>query len=248
MILLDATINDNALADVSPAIVVYDIAETASETENSIPFAMGNGSRFLRQQRTGLAVTLQFAIREQDVAQRMAIYAAVQEWATGGNLLSRNDRAGQLLTIDNVSIPGMPSALKWTDILAVTFHAYSDPYWRSQETVSTTITDRGSLTVPGTAPECKASAVITPTGELTTVTIDTGLSRITLDELTHSQPISIGHDANGYLSISSAGQSLLLHRTIDSSDELLVACGTNAISVTANVPVSVEISARGAWL
>ena len=248
MNLFECAIDGAYLSELPYNIVLYDIIEAPDESINSTPKSIGNGSAYIRQQRESLTVTLRLAIREQDTAKRMEAFAAVQQWAKGGGILTRGDREGQLLAVECVMQPAMASALKWTELVDLAFVAHGDPYWRSTETVSTTITDRGSLTVPGTAPECKASAVITPTGELTTVTIDTGLSRITLDELMHTQPISIGHDANGYLFISSAGQSLLLQRTIDSSDELLVACGTNAISVTANVPVSVEISARGAWL
>lgn len=248
MNLFECAIDGAYLSELPYNIVLYDIIEAPAESIASTPKSIGNGSAYIRQQRESLSVTLRLAIREQDTAKRMEAFAAVQQWAKGGGILTRSDRVEQLLAVECVTQPVMASALKWTEMVDLTFVAHGDPYWRSTETVAATITDRGSLIVPGTAPECKAAAVITPTGELTTVTIDTGLSRITLDELMHTQPINIGHDANGYLSISSAGQSLLLQRTIDSSDELLVACGANAISVTANVPVSVEISARGAWL
>ena len=246
----ECTLNGAPLSDVAENIFLYDIIEAPAESITSTPKSISNGSTFVRQQRESLTVTLRLAIREQDTAKRMEAFAAVQQWAKGGGILTRSDREGQQLAVECVMQPSMASALKWTELVDLTFVAHGDPYWQGVEPVSVTLTGSGSIAVPGTANTAKATAIITPTGNLTAVTIKTGASTIALEDMDipQGQTVVIGYDADGYLYMESGGDSLLLYRTVTSSDELRVLCGGDTVTVTADTDVSVQLTARGAWL
>lgn len=250
MNLFECAVNGVFLSDLPYNIVLYDMTEAASESVTSTPKSISDGAVFVRKQRESLFFTLRLAIREQDTARRTAAFAAVQGWAKGGGTLTRSDRPDQELLIDHVQQPVMQSALKWTDIVDITFQAYAFPFWQGVEPVTVTLNDDGSITVPGTADTAKASAVITPDGELTAVTISTGACVVSLEDLSipAGQALTIGYDDSGYMRIESGGESLLLNRTVDSSDELCVLCGGDTASVTANTAVTVELTARGVWL
>lgn len=250
MIYFNATVDGKPLSEVSPQIVLYDIVENASGSTTATPKAVYDGSHFVRSQRSSLSVSLRIAIREQGTEERMRILSDVQTWARG-RILTRSDRPDQELLIDHVQQPVMQSALQWTGYVDVIFTVYVMPFWRGSIPEETTITGAGYVTAPGSAERCTADVTITPTGgTLTKVIIQTAESSITLEGISipAGESIVIDHDEGGYIRIMHGSNSLLIDRTVDSSDDLYLPTGRSEVSVTGNVDVSAVFSVRGAWL
>lgn len=80
--------------------------------------------------------------------------------------------------------------------------------------------------------------------------IQTAESSITLEGISipAGESIVIDHDDGGYIRIMHGSNSLLIDRTVDSSDDLYLPTGRSEVSVTGNVDVSAVFSVRGAWL
>lgn len=250
MHLFDCAVDGNALSSLPFNIIVYDISDEPIEKTTATPYGIGNGSFFTRSQRESLSVAIRLAVREQDTVRRTAAFAAIQTWARG-RILTRSDRPDQELLIDHVAQPVMQSALQWTGYVDVTFTAYTLPYWRGSTPEETTINVAGSVFAPGNAETCTADVVVTvESGTLTELYIVTDKSSITMEGISipAGESIVIAHDYNGYLSIKHGNTSLLLDRTVDSSDDLLLPCGRSTVSVTGNTSVTATISTRGAWL
>lgn len=250
MHLFDCAVDGNALSSLPFNIIVYDITDEPSEKITATPYGIGNGSFFTRSQRESLSVTVRLAVREQDTVRRTAAFAAIQTWARG-RIFTRSDRPDQELLIDHVAQPVMQSALQWTGYVDVTFTAYALPYWRGSIPEETTINGAGYVNAPGSAERCTADVTITPTGgTLTMVILQTAESSITLEGISipAGESIVIDHDEGGYLRIMHGSNSLLIDRTVDSSDDLYLPTGRSEVSVTGNVDVSAVFSVRGAWL
>lgn len=248
--LYDVTLNGVPLSTVSPSIFVVDITETPADSVTTQPKPLHNGSRRIRQQRESLIVTVSYALREQSVERRLEIMQLVQKWAQKGGFLTRSDRPGQRLRVVCDTPPRIDSALKWTEVLQLSFTAYDEPFWESLSPVSCTTTGKKQLFVPGTAQDVRASATVTVTGStLTSLTVATGCGSIKLAGMSIQQNgvIDIGYTDDGYLYIRSGDASLMLDRTIDSSDELRVPVGYSDVQVSGNTGVSMILTARGAW-
>lgn len=248
----ECSLNGVNLSGISPAIVITDITEAVTESATVEARPLGNGSRFLRKQRERLDVTVSFAIREQDITRRQLISHQVQKWARDGGYLIRNDRSDQRLKVVCTGIPVLESALHWTDIFTATFTAFESPFWESTALSSVTLTDTGTLYVPGTAETAKAAFVLTNTGSstLNTATIRTGASTMSFSSLgiPANGKLEVGYDDNGYLYIKANGASAFGTRSTGSSDDFLVKCGYSEIRFTSNVAARLRVTARGVWL
>lgn len=248
----ECSLDGKPLSAISPSIFITDIREDAPPDRiTAEPYAIHNGSRYIRKQRESLSVSVEFAIREQDEARRMEVCQLIQKWAKNGGYFARSDRPGQRLRVRCETLPSVASALKWTEILSVVFTAYEQPYWESMAATSATTDSKKTVFVPGTADHCRANATITATGGvLTRLTIITGESTIVLSgiDIPAGGVVEIGHDDNDYLYIRSGSASLMAYRTPESADDLLLPCGHSEVFVAGNVLVSMTINARGLWL
>lgn len=248
----ECSLDGKPLSAISPSIFITDIREDAPPDRiTAEPYAIHNGSRYIRKQRESLSVSVEFAIREQDEARRMEVCQLIQKWAKNGGYFARSDRPGQRLRVRCETLPSVASALKWTEILSVVFTAYELPYWESVAATTVTTTGKKAVFFPGTADHCRANATIIATGgTLTSLTITTKASTISLQgiNIANGGKVEIGHDDNGYLFIHSGSTSLMAYRTETSDDDLLIPCGQSEINVSGNVAVSMSLSARGVWL
>lgn len=245
-----AALDGAQLAAIDESIVITDLRESADEIITAETGSIGNGSRFVRSKREKLTVTVDFCIREQDTARRMAVLARVQRWAAAGGLLTRDDRPGKRLRVLCDTPPALKSAMGWTDTFSVSFSAYRWPFWESIAITSITTDGHSKIFVDGTA-ACKADAHIAADADgLTELAVTTACGSIRLDDLalTAGQAVEIDHTEDGYLRIRCGDQSLLANRTPDSSDDLLLPAGHSDVHVSGNVPVRMTLRARGAWL
>ena len=246
------------LQDLDESIVIEDIREIAPNVTRQFASAAGrDGSRMLFHRRDMLRVEIMLMIREQDPERRHSICQEINRWATNGQYLTTNDRVGQRLRVVRDEPLMTISVMRWTQSLKLTFAAYERPYWEDETPtfirwVSAKQQHEGVLFLPGTAEKAPAEAEIIPAqGGSGDVTVRVGDTVITLAglTLTAGQAVRIGYDASGLMEIRNGGVSVMKSRTGESSDELLAVPGqSSAISITAPVPVTAVVSARGCWV
>ena len=238
------------LHDIDPAIRVIDVKEHVPACRlDVLPRAMGDGQHVTRRSRDALSVTVSFVIREYAPQRRKAILQEILVWAQG-SVLQLGDRPGQQLTVEADALPSLQSALKWTEACAVTFTARNIPYWEASFPAESTT---AVLEPQGNVPCCPLDIRWTSqqTGNIT-LAIETPLSRMVFSDM----PVSVGqtfvvfHTA-GLLAATVAGQDALPFRTPESSDDLLIPCGTGStvtITVDGTPAAGYTLSARGRWL
>lgn len=230
------------LHEIDPTIYILDIQEDPAQMDiSTAPKAGGAGRFVVTRQRQTLSVTILFAIREQDVTRRKAIMQKVIAWAKGGKYLAINDRPDQRLRVEVDELPTIQSALRWTQELSITFTAYAFPFWENTYTDSLTTSGAASMSVAGDADSAPVDVSITPSGDAVTVRADQ--TTITLTDL--SGAVEITHGDDGLLRIMSGGESILSHRTPESSDDLTATPGrVNDFSIEGG---TATFRVRGVW-
>lgn len=244
-------LNGLSLQDVDPSIRITDVQELApSQLTATTAMAMGDGLRLLRRNRQSMSVAVCLIIREYSMSRRKAALAAVLAWARQGGWLSLGDRPGQRLNVIADALPSLTSALRWTEILTLRFTAYEAPFW--EEAAPTCILPGRKVHLPGNGPAAPVDFCWETPGGNVSLCIQTPLSRIHLDSLPTSpgQQLGMAH-MGGVPIITLDGKDMLVYRTADSSDDLLLASGeTSIVEATANgAPIqNITLMARGRWL
>lgn len=230
------------LHEIDPTIYILDIQEDPAQMDiSTAPKAGGAGRFVVTRKRQTLSVTILFAIREQDVTRRKAVMQKVIAWAKGGKYLAINDRPDQRLRVEVDELPTVQSALRWTQDLSITFTAYAFPFWENAYTDSLTTSGAASMSVAGDADSAPVDVSITPSGS--TVTVKADRTTITLTDL--SGDVEITHGDDGLLRIVSGGESILSHRTPESSDDLTATPGrVNDFSIEGG---TATFRVRGVW-
>lgn len=241
---------------IDPDIYVTDVQETpASYDATTLQRANGDGLRVLRRLRESLQVRVAFMVRETDVGRRRDIVQRVDAWAMGGKYLSLGDRPGQRLRVMCETLPGITSALKWTQELSMTFTAYAMPYWEADTPMRAVFSGTGGTAVirnAGTAP-CFLEAEISNTSgdTLSGVALEAdghamGFSGLALGA---GKTLKLFYDDNWLLRAEVDGASVLNRRTADSVDDLMLPPGkTTTVTIAADKAVSVTLKARSLWL
>lgn len=231
------------LHDISPSIYVTDIQESEPQMDIiTSARALGDGLHMVRKARKSLSVVVYFVIREYDTARRKAVLQDVIAWARNGTYLSISDRPDQRLKVEVDKYPTITSAMDWTQELAITFTAYTFPYWESALVEKVHTSSSAKLIVAGNAPRAPVDATITTSAS--SVVIKAGESVISLVGV--GGIVRIRHDSAGILRITQDGTPILSRRTPASSDDLYAIPGKeNDFSVTGGTAV---FSVRGVWL
>lgn len=230
------------LHEIDPTIYILDIQESPAQMNvSTAPKAGGYGQFVVTKQRQSLSVTISFAIREYDVARRKAIMQKVIAWAKSGKHLAINDRPDQCLRVEVDELPSIQSSLRWTQESSITFTAYAFPFWENDYTDSLTTSGAASMSVAGDADSAPVDVSVIPSGD--TVTIKADQTTITLTDL--SGNVDITHGDDGLLRIVSGGESILSHRTPESSDDLTATPGrVNDFSIVGGIAT---FHVRGVW-
>ena len=234
-----------------PALRVTDLTELAPRTRmESLPMGR-HGRRVLQQTRESLTVRVHLRCPEYDPVRRRIAMGKLHAWAVSGGVLTTSDRPGLQLMVDYASLPAM-SALSWSDELLVDLTACAVPFWEYEGETSVTTAASAALTLPGTAPECPVSVAVTNTGAspLTTLTLTCGETQMTFSDLAlPAGGVFTLNIADGLLRADAAGESVLMHRSADSSDFLLAPGGVSTpVSVQSDQAVSAVFSGRGRLL
>lgn len=244
-------LNGLGLQDIDPTVYITDVQEYAPEPLlTTAPRALGDGLHVLRQSRQSLSVAVRFALREYQPARRSAILQKIRGWAAQGGSLTTSQRPGQRLMVDPAALPAH-SALRWTEELTLLFTARIAPYWEEAYPVQSSVPI--TLTLPGDAPaapmELRWPCTATASADMTITTPLSSLSFHALPAIV-GQELVISHKA-GVLTAFIGETDVLPCRTPESSDDLLLPCGTPAlVSVKVNGADAqgCTVSARGRWL
>lgn len=231
------------LHEIDPTIYILDIQENPANIDvSTAPKAGGYGRFVVTRQRQTLSVAILFAIREYDVVRRKAILQKIITWAKGGKALAINDRPGQHLRVEVDELPTITSALQWTQAISIVFTAYDFPFWVEDYASELVVSGDASMYVSGNADISPVDATIIPTSN--TITVKADKTTITVTNVPGKVEISHGDD--GILRITSNGQSILSHRTPESSDYLNVAPGRiNKFSVSGG---TATFKIKGVWV
>lgn len=234
-----------------PALRVTDITELPPRRRIATVPTIRHGLRLLTRVRESLTVRISFVIPEYDPARRRALLQKLHAWADPGGALTTSDRPGQLLHVACDTLP-MLSALAWSDVVNIDLTAYETPFWQQAEETCVITSGEAVLTLPGDAEDVPVSCTVTNTGSsaVTTVTLVCGSTQMTFSGLSLHPGESLVLDASGaHLSAAVNGESMLMHRTGESSDLLLADSGAaTPVSVTADGTVSAAFHARGRLL
>lgn len=230
------------LHEIDPTIILTDIIEQPAAVDVvSYPRAQGSGTRVSKRTRQSLSVSVRFRIWEYNVTRRKAVMQKVIAWAKGGKRLAVNDRPAQRLRVEVDELPTIQSALHWQQEISLTFTAYAFPFWENDYADSLTTSGAASMYVAGDADSAPVDVSITPSGSKVTVKADQ--TTITLTGI--SGDVEISHGDDGLLRIVSGGESILFHRTPESSDDLFVTPGrVNDFSIEGG---TATFRVRGVW-
>lgn len=249
------SLNGNELHDIADSVIIRDVQEKAMALQmNTLPIGRGNGLRVTRSSRDSLTITVMVEVHEYGIEERTEVINRMALWARSGGILKANHRKDQQIYVKCTELPTVASALKWTDVIRLTFVAFENPFWESanEKTVTTAnlSSSSGTLNLDGDGDNVLISADVVAGGSLNTLTISVNGRSMSFEGLGigNGGVLSIGYNNDGIQYIRQGGMSKMACRMIDSVDDLLANVGSNSFSVSANVPVRVTLKARGVFI
>ena len=261
--LFEATLDGVAFSSIAPELILVDIHEDAPRMDTvSSSMPLRPGMLRTRNVRQSLSVTLRYVVRTQDVARRAAVHDLVTAWALRGGRLTINSRPGKELAVVLDTPPSLGSSLKWTEEVALAFTAYAWPYWQSATppSVSAALAAHNGayvlhdvLTVGGSLDALCTMTVYGLGGDLNSLRVAVGDTYFQLEGLglPAGGVLMIGYSEERLLHITPIGvedtASRLHCRTAESSDDLMAPPGEVPISVEADAPCTVRVTAKEMW-
>lgn len=248
-----AWINDRALTEIDPDIIITDILytpiqRTFATTQFTARHGSLSGKDFIAENR----VSVSFMVRKYSTEERQTVCQAINAWCYNGGWLKVSDRPGQKMYVECTKPAVIPSVLRWLDVITVEFCAYEYPFWvdETPKTVELDAGDTGSVYMM-CALDTEAEATITAGAALTSVTVSCGDTSITLASLSIASGATITiryTEKEHILEIKSGTTDLMTYRTSASSDDLIAQPGENALGFTASGAATCVFSFRGAYL
>ena len=175
----EAYMDGVALSSISDKLLITNINHEAPKiTNRSSQLANRHGLYIYGRYKESARVTITFALRIYDIAERQQACQEVVRWANG-KILQTNDRPNQRLRVICETPPVIGSVLNWTNTLSVVFAAYTVPFWEDMIPSSKLVTgDTGTLYVPGNVPSSIARTVVevsvVPDATITSITLGCG--------------------------------------------------------------------------
>lgn len=250
-------LDKKGLADIDPAIYILDVsyaAPTITTTAYNIPGR--DGQRITNRRADMASVQVSFEIHEQDTDRREDVCRRVQEWAMKGGILTSKNKPGKRLRVVCTDPPSLPSELRWTQALKMTFAAYDPPYWEDEYPRSATVSGtsgKASLYVGGMGALARVTATVKnqSSGTLNALTLKAGGTTMEFTSLglAAGATLTIDYGEDMLLRIRAGNTSKMDKRTAASSDDLMIPTGqASEVSVSAGASASVMFKARGLYL
>ena len=134
-------LNGTQLDSIDERIIIKSIEEGAGkETITAVSMGTGAGQRITNRRRDTLDVTVKFSmnIDPEELEDRSETLEKINAWAAGGGWLTINYRENRRLLVVCAQAPGAGDIWEWTTVYAITFRAYSVPYWEEEAPVTVT--------------------------------------------------------------------------------------------------------------
>lgn len=252
---VEAYLDGLALRDAAPKVWIKQITEEIGALDASTAVFPGtDGERLLGPpRRRSLTVTIAATIHEvYDLTYRAQAQDAIAAWMGRGGVLTVSYRPDKRLRVAPGAVPALGKVRDYTQEITMKLTAYAVPYWEDVDARTWTYEadDDGEdeIAITG-ARETPLQALIVPSAELDTFTLQVGDDFITLADLNlaSGKALVIGRTTDDFLTITADGVGILNKRTAASSDDLLLRPGANTVSWTADATCAVTLSARGRY-
>lgn len=229
------------LDEVDEAVVIRSIdTGTTRETVQAVAMMGGSGQRVTGRHWDTIDVSVNYAINipKKRLAERRAVFDAVNAWAMAKGWLTVNYMAGRRLYADSVTLPSSADLWGWADEFTIVFRAYAVPFWQD---ATATVSTGASITVPGILETVCDAELTNESGEtVDELTLTVGDSSFYFEDLglEDGETLRISHRNDGILTIQivtgeMVSRSAMDSRTGESADDLYAEPGTNAITVSA---------------
>lgn len=248
------------LDSVDDRILTQGIEESAGKENISAVGVWGGAGQWItNQHRDSLDVVVRFSIHQKknDMQARSDVFEKVNAWAAAGGWLTVNYKADRRLWVVCAQPPTAGDQWNWTGIYAITFRAYSVPYWQQAEPMRMMASGSSIYRQIGVAGSARTVLELafrnTSGGTCSTFVVQAGGSSMTLNNLglASGETLHIDHTEDGILRIYITGsgwRSALDKRGAASSDDLWVNPGTVTVSVLAQRAGALTISCAGRYL
>jgi hypothetical protein len=226
------------------------------ETVESVNRMGGAGSRITRHHWETLEVSVTFAIDvpKSNMALRREIWEDVVSWAQTGGWLTAEGMDDRRMWAEKAVLPGGGDLWEWLSEYTIVFRAYGVPFWQDVEPRSVGVRGVSSWTgTIGNPGHFETVADVTfhnsSAQAMTSFAITVGGNQISLSGFTLAAgaDLIISHSEDGLLRITAGGVSIYDKRSADSADDLYVAPGTAAISMTAGKAGTLTVSVYGRY-
>lgn len=140
-------LNGQHLDELHSAIVIRGVDPgTTKENITAVDLMGGFGQRVTGSHFQTLEAKVRYAIDipKERIAERRAVFDAVNAWAVGGGWLYMNEIPGRRAYIDKVVLPSAMDLRDWTEEFEITFRAHAVPFW--QDDTPTQATKNGAST------------------------------------------------------------------------------------------------------
>lgn len=246
------------LDSLDSSIYILDIKESAPKLDvKAVEKSGADGFHVTAIRRASVQVEITFAIRHRNPAQRQSVMDKVIQW-TNGSHLTTSPRSDKRLYCVCVGLPVITSALDWTEDLKMTFAAYEKPYWESASEHmyrADLMTEYSrTIAISGTAPTVLEMRIVNASSStINSITIMAGSSMMVLSGLGLSagETLRITHDDRGYVKIlidsSNGTRSKYSALQPQSTDDLIVQPGANAVMINASSVVNIAILYKPRW-
>ena len=252
-------LNGTQLDSIDERIIIKSIEEGAGkETITAVSMGTGAGQRITNRRRDTLDVTVKFSmnIDPENLEDRSETLEKINAWAAGGGWLTINYRENRRLLVICAQAPGAGDIWEWTTVYAITFRAYSVPYWEEDAPVTA---------ISGTAANGSMNIAVAGSAEAPVEIMVKNMSGMTINNLR----INVGGKEMKFSGLGLGGSAELIIDHIHTAtlfcmrarvgntsvmekrtgaDDFTVSPGNKAVSWSADRAVRVTASVRGRFV
>lgn len=247
---------------VDEAIIIQKVVENAPSWGQTLQ-SRGNGYGQIQtgSEKKYRDIIVSFVINElTDIVRREEVLQAVRDWASAPGWLRLNYREDQRIYARCVTMPAVNGIVKAAEEYTLTFRSTARPEWEANTADTATATARktGNIIIkvkPSAGGPLRLSAYNPGTSKCDSVTLSMGNQKIALTGLGLAPHETLAIDYTTEKDIqririqNTAGswRSVLNKRTTDSSDDIMLACGSNTVTVLSSVNLQWTLTCFGRW-
>ena len=231
------------------------------ESRNAANLYAGDGigsritSRHIASKK--FSVTFSLKINKRDYSARSKLIEKINKWAQAGGTLTSSTRPGRKMTVVCTGKAAVGDPREWTKEYTISFEANEKPYWENTETNSASRSTIANATLnleaSGELDTLLNATIQNASGaSISQVKLTKGNYKIQLNDLGFAggETLVIDHSSDNILRIrirntGGSYRSVMSKRTEDSTDEILLSPGNNAVAFSASRACNVTLSCVG---